>query len=351
MLMSPKVVVDPFTRILYASYYLDGFLQVFGKNSIVFDSTPFKAIESRSQRDFDHFFLCIIELADHTIKCVIDFHDSPEINPTVLAWCDVYGKVNYNCDVFPDTTHQSKITPIAPGFSVKTPLFTGIIGFLHFTNNYFKIKKEHRPGIKRFFAGYFSRRRLTLREYNPHFSVNDNYIFFISTLWKHEFCVTHTNPWRLSFIENIHEHFPSIQFEGGFVIHHAAGENYLRYKALKRYALNDYLLKINQSFLVFNTPAVHNCHGWKLPEYLLLGKAIISTPITNKLPAPLTHGENVHFISTPDEIPAAIDLIKNNVAYRNKLACGAREYYRTYVSPESAVDAIVFHYLKEKNGI
>ena len=42
-----------------------------------------------------------------------------------------------------------------------------------------------------------------------------------------------------------------------------------------------------RSAVVFNCPAVHGCLGWKLGEYLTLRKAIISTDLGRRLPAPL----------------------------------------------------------------
>ena len=51
-----------------------------------------------------------------------------------------------------------------------------------------------------------------------------------------------------------------------------------------RVSLREYIKKIKDSLVVFNTPAVLHCHGWKLAEYLALGKVIISTPISRELP-------------------------------------------------------------------
>lgn len=89
--------------------------------------------------------------------------------------------------------------------------------------------------------------------------------------------------------------------------------------------------KTKQSILVFNTPAFWNCHGWKLGEYLALGKAIISVPLFNDMPAPLIHGENIHFVENDEnKIKEAIELIINNNEYRLKLEKGALAYWEKY---------------------
>ena len=40
--------------------------------------------------------------------------------------------------------------------------------------------------------------------------------------------------------------------------------------------MNEWISKTKQSAIVFNTPAFWSCHGWKLGEYLAMGKCIIS---------------------------------------------------------------------------
>jgi hypothetical protein len=62
-------------------------------------------------------------------------------------------------------------------------------------------------------------------------------------------------------------------FEGGFAPR--KDKTHFGFDAIvvkKRYDFETYIDKIKQSDLVFNTPAVVNCHGWKLAEFLAMGK-------------------------------------------------------------------------------
>jgi glycosyltransferase involved in cell wall biosynthesis len=93
--------------------------------------------------------------------------------------------------------------------------------------------------------------------------------------------------------------------------------------------------------MVFNTPSVHNCHGWKLGEYLAMGKAIISTPISNELPEELKHGENIHIIQTTRELENAVSLLLTDKDYREKLSRGASTYYSKYASPELIIQNLI----------
>jgi len=99
--------------------------------------------------------------------------------------------------------------------------------------------------------------------------------------------------------------------------------------------------KTKKSILVFNTPSVHNCHGWRISENLALGKAIISTKFSNELPVSLEHGKNIHFISNNKDFKLDFDKIINSREYRLKLENEAKKYFIEYVSPEKVIKSIV----------
>ena len=146
---------------------------------------------------------------------------------------------------------------------------------------------------------------------------------------------------RKKFIETCQN--GDYDFEGGFLARkdHPQYEEFKHLCFLKPYSAADYLNKTKQSAIVFNTPTVHNCHGWKLGEFLAMGKAIISTPLSNRLPEDLVHGKNIHFISTIDEIESAIHLLLNDHAYRRKLEQGAKTYYEQYCHPQKVIQRIL----------
>jgi glycosyltransferase involved in cell wall biosynthesis len=102
--------------------------------------------------------------------------------------------------------------------------------------------------------------------------------------------------------------------------------------------MREWLEKTKQSAVVFNTPAFWNCHGWKLGEYLALGKCIVSTKLQNDLPFPLEHGKNIHFVeNNQDAMGEAIEYIISHPDYRQKLESGARAYWDAYGSPIAAL--------------
>ena len=115
-------------------------------------------------------------------------------------------------------------------------------------------------------------------------------------------------------------------------------ERYKDFIFEKRLSMDDYILKTKESVMVFNTPSVGGCHGWKLAEYLCMGKAIISTPLSREMPGEgLIHGENIHFIASTEELEEAVAFIKTNVNYRKHLEQGARHYYEEYIAPDKVI--------------
>jgi glycosyltransferase involved in cell wall biosynthesis len=110
----------------------------------------------------------------------------------------------------------------------------------------------------------------------------------------------------------------------------------------QRIPFSEYIEKTKKSAVAFNTPAVHGCLGWKLAEFLALGKAIISTEVGRILPAPFVHGEHVHFVDGSEtSIREAVTRITSDDIYRAKLESGAREYYEAYLAPGKVIERIM----------
>lgn len=183
--------------------------------------------------------------------------------------------------------------------------------------------------------------RLPLNAYSPH-KVETNYIFHVSTLWQSNVWVNNdesVNKLRAMFMDTC-KSIKSINFEGGFYYNGKHGLNksfeHLIFKKFMNVA--EYIQKTRQSTLVFNTPAWLNCKGWKLGEYLALGKAIISTDLQNEMPESLVHGENIHFVAQDlHDLKDSILLICNNKKYREKLSNGAHNYHLRNCTPAAVI--------------
>ncbi|GHT31054.1 hypothetical protein FACS189434_00080 [Bacteroidia bacterium] len=338
--MNTQVYVDPDFHVWHGSFYLYGLYEIFGKDNVKMSKNKLN-FPNRGGANFNF----IIAKNNKITKFSVDWWDeSCRISQECYEWCDVYGKVNCKWELTPILKYP-KIVIMAPSFGIlawKRSLFP-----FYCVANWIKSGRQ-----KNFF--YYCRKygrmvlsRSTLKQYfyNPSLVV-DNYVFHVSTLWHNSEGNEHdnkVNARRVSFIRVCRD-MNNVQFEGGLVPQSkkkyrtsvSKFEDYLY--AGGWMSFSEWLEKIKRSAVVFNTPAALDCHGWKLAEYIALGKAIISTPLINDLPEPLVHGENIHFVDGSEEsIRKAVEYIVTNQAYREKLEQGARRYWEQYGTPMQAL--------------
>lgn len=276
-----KVIIYSTVDVFYYSFYIEGLYRLYGKENVKFSMAGFPAFASR---------VMAIRLngTDQKSNIVIDALDTSTIYNEPLEWCDVYGKVNYNPENLP-SINLEKIVPMGASFGIRIWPFWSTMKFAIL--NYFRSKKLIHDK-RYFFTTYWRQfKRLPLRAYQKRSQIKEGYVFFVSSLWKKEM---ETNASRARFMAACIE-TKGIEFEGGFAPR-SDNENLGFDKLIgRRVSPQHYLRKIKRSFVTFNTPAVQNCFGWKLAEFMALGKAIISTEIPNLLPVPLLHRKHVHF--------------------------------------------------------
>jgi hypothetical protein len=186
--------------------------------------------------------------------------------------------------------------------------------------------------------------RLPYRYYHRQ-KASANYAFHLSTLWYNDKWNNNddkVNQARANFIRAC-KSIEILKFEGGLVPQkgRSSQEKFEDCIYDNQVSMKTWLNKTKKSSIVFNTPAFWDCNGWKLGEYLALGKAIVSTPLRNDLPEPLSHGGNVHFVdNSTDSIRESILFILNNDNYRTKLENGAYHYWQKYGTPERSLELL-----------
>lgn len=323
--MKTKVYVYGLSNVFYDGYYIQGIKEVF--KNYEFNIDKFPAFENG-------VFAFIVENENITKKIVVDSKDSNKIDSAAFDWCDVYGKVNYNKESLL-SCNKEKIIPIGPSFGIK--IWTLAQTFYCFTFNFIRFR-NHILNKKEFAANYWRQyKRLRLNAYCfTNSSVNK--IFFLNSIWKRE-SATNTN--RALFIQNCKKN-ADVSFEGGFAAR-SNGDN-LGFDDMiysKKIPLKLYIQKIKKSALVFNTPAVLNCHGWKLGEFLALGKAIISTSHYNELPKELKHDKHLIYANNQQEIEQAINRLIKDPKIKKRLEFQSRNYFNEFLAPVKVIQKLI----------
>jgi hypothetical protein len=328
--MTVKIVIRPDVNAYYCSYYIKGLVDLFGEDSISFSAGGFPRTRQLHSM--------LLRTGENGPKVMIDTRDTSELYQDALEWCDVYAKVNPSLGDY-GFEGSDKVLAIGPSFGIR--IWGLPRALLLGTGNCWKSRSllKGRGDFREHFADYWRQYhyRLPLHAYGPSRS-RDDYIFSISSFWHHD---PACNSMRAAFIKACLDH-PGVEFEGGFAPRGPGVMGDLEpLSTARRYPLTEYVEKLQRSAVAFNTPAVDGCLGWKLAEYLALGKAIISTPLERRMPAPLEHGTHVHFVDgSPGSIDEALGLMLERKDYRENLERNARDYFFEHLAPERCIGRI-----------
>ena len=335
-----KVIIDPADDILYKSFYVFGLEKLFGRNNVSYNGRYFSELSVTARNTKSMRFVLVND--DRQSRYVIECNDSYKINKELYDWCDVYGSVNANFSKTPKEFHE-KLVALCPSFGVRCwnvpqTVYHALCNYHGSGSGFKKFLGKHKRMLQRVaYDCYFS----PIEETSSPMAEN-TYVFFLSTLWYSDEWNKNDeglNARRSNFIRACKE-LDGVEFEGGLVSQgkDRSSEELFADCLCEGVAMKEWMEKTKRSALVFNTPAFWDCHGWKLGEYLAMGKAIVSTPLSNDLPAPLEHGKNIHFVENDKEaMKDAIQYIVTHPEYRMKLEQGAREYWDKYGTPRASL--------------
>lgn len=346
-----RIIIDPRSSYAYGSFYLYGLINLFGRTNVHFSIKPFRELP-----DVGWNFRFIAVNGDEITKYYVHTDDSWKIHETDYKWCDVYGSVNANFKETPKEKYP-KLVSLVPSFGIcamsdSKAFWMAIDTFLSAMPiivkrqewNKYKNKMDRNvyKNIKHHFGKIYKtqKKRMPYSSYVETCDSLDDYIFFCSTLWYDN--PDNQNDKGVNLHRAIYmrtcKSLPNIKFEGGFVADSTSSKEKFADLLTNGVEVSEWMRKTKLSALVFNTPAFWNCHGWKLGEYLALGKCIISTPLSNDLPAPLEHGVHIHYVEPNEEsIREAVEYIVSHKEYRKTLERNAKAYWDRYGTPEQSL--------------
>lgn len=349
-----RIVVDPRSSYSYGSFYLYGLLSTFGKKYVSFSIRPFRELPDVGW----NFRFLVINGSDVT-KYFIHTDDAWQIHEIDYHWCDVYGSVNANFMQTPKERY-AKLVSLVPSFGIralsnKTAFCMAIQTFFaampailqrrEWNKYQNKMDVDIYKNVKHHFSRIYKtqKNRIPYPVYSEAIDSLDDYVFFCATLWYDHPDNQNdkgVNLRRAIFMRACKE-LPGIHFDGGFVADSTSSKEKFADLLTDGVSLNEWISKTKQSAIVFNTPAFWNCHGWKLGEYLAMGKCIISTPLSNDLPAPLEHGVHIHYVEpTESAIKEAVAYILSHKEYRLTLERNAKAYWEQYGTPKQSLQLL-----------
>jgi glycosyltransferase involved in cell wall biosynthesis len=287
-------------RVPYYTYVLEGF-RVLPE----VDRIRFKRLDPPDPEDAEGVAL-IYAGAGVERRLFVSTGDSAHIAREMLEWADCYGKVNL---ARADRAIPG-VVPLGPTFGITAwPLPGGYVAALKIAAAGGNLERAIRE------VRFQAKARLPLSAYEPRAS-ELRYVFYASRRWTGRHGAV--NAARMRYLEACRT--LGLDVDGGLLD--------------DRMSLSDYLRRTQRSAVVFNSPAVHGCLGWKLGEYLALGKAIVSVPLSRELPVPLVHGTHAHFVDDdPAAIAAGVEQVVSDLAYRRHLEHNARQWYEEQLAP------------------
>jgi hypothetical protein len=327
---SIKILLSPIVDLLYYGWYISGMKRVAKINgySLGFmkqDVIPPNLINSK------YLFYTIEESDRRKTINIIDANDDSNFPPELYKISDAVFKVNMNSEIYTllNKEDRNKLFVIGPSFGIHSigPLL--FVRLLNCAISFRKISNMYpRNTIISYYRQWRFRKRLYIYETRE---TEKGKVFFAGTYWKKEHEV---NEMRANIIR-VSRKILNNDFEGGFAPRKEAIQRYPDLVLLKSYPHSVYLKKTRQSPFVFITPGVSNCLGWKLAEFLAMGKAIISYPTYNITNPRLEHGKNIHYIKKDgSDLEYAITKVMTDDKYRSNLKMNASSYYENYLRPE-----------------
>lgn len=348
MIKPCSITIDCRLQIHYASYYLIGFERL----GVSFSYGIIEDLPIRNKSQLWRGLAFLVQTSSSEIKKVfIDTYDHDSIDANYYEWADIYGKVNLK----KTDLSLKKVVSVGPNFGVRIGGYIYTIGLG--IKNYFRARdyytQETKPSFVEFMHGYLYSlyRRTNIDVYEKDYIEDKDYIFTMNTLWYDKDTDATTNTLRGCFALQCKKVMK--YFEGGFFYidsknvleEFPAYTNYLeKYRDIitkKRVSLKKYIQKTKRSVFVFNTPAVCGCHGWKLGEYLAMGKAIISTPINHEMPDEFSKDVHYILVNNEDEITEAVDMLCKNENKRAILKSNTKKYYFKNIAPQAVVERIL----------
>jgi len=306
--------------------------------------------KSRKNRQF---IAIKVETSEVSRIAVFDMADYQQLGlPNAISSCDLYFKRSLTEQSYEGLsgTSKQKLQPFGFNYQVITPsmaLLAKRLFLEYWSRPYNPLKKKNRfhlHNIKELFDANLGRSRsplLSVDDLKPKNKEYDVGVLFQCRLWdpsdldpKNYLDSDKVNSDRIEIVRSLKENLGD-NFIGGL-----QPTEYARRVApelvisLEKMSMRrNYLSMVERSSVVVSTVGLLGSNGWKLGEYVALGKAIVSEPIMTELPGKFEEGVHYEAYRSPEE---CIDKVKSLLADPERiraLSKATSDYYEEYLCP------------------
>lgn len=299
------------------------------------------------------FLAMLVERPGIKVKCIFDLQDSPVIGlPSALSWCDIYFKRSLELETFSGLSEcqKKKLHPFGFNYQVvsssKAYFFQRF--FLEFIsrpyNPFVEKNRFHLSNWKEYFEAVWNpdvSPLLTPQTLSPSQVKLSNTILFQCRLWdpahmaeRNRDDAEKINNQRIELIRRLKTEFGS-NFVGGLqhnnFTQRVAPDLLIDSKQMAKRLL--YIDLVKKAKIVNSSPGLLGSNGWKLGEYIALGKCIVSEPISTYVPG--VFKEDIHYASYSDVetcLEKVYRLFHTNKEAEN-LMSNVEDYYYNYLAP------------------
>jgi len=315
-----------------------------------------KITKNRPNRQF---IALRLEFNNSRVLAVFDLQDSPEIGVRdALKYCDYYFKRSLSSESYKGLSDEEskKLNPFGFNYQVIVPsksmvLKRILIEYLSRPFNPFRKKNNfHLHNLKELLDANFGIKESPLMSVNdlkPKKSANYEFdVLFQCRLWdpndlakRNREDAEKINAERISLVSALKQELGN-RFVGGLqptdFAKKAAPDLIVNSSAVAH--RRRYIDLVKASAVVISSAGLLGSNGWKLGEYVSLGKAIISEPITTRLPGKFENGVHYQSYTSVDDCMDKVTNLLNSPEEINSMSVSVAEYYASFLEPKALMN-------------
>lgn len=351
------VKVVPLSDSGYSSQIYNGLFELHAENKIElkFSCKSLATISERkdwgSSRNHRIAYLEVHQSGRNTKKICYDMLDGPEIiSLSGLEKCDFYFKRSYSrsfLDQNKESSPQNLRNKIHP-YGLNNRCYSQnefqalrrFIIYLHLTRKLYKFPFNSAKEISRVILGRTNKDKNYIQEVSPDIPHAQKIMFqtrlFDPDTKVHSDEVREINEHRVNIVRALKNEFKD-RFVGGLFPEKIAKSQCPDLITPYNTNRDEYFSLVKDNQISIMTRGLRQSIGWRLPEYLMMSRCIVSQSLAYELPESLIEGKNIFSYNTIDECLSACHRLLTDQNLANEMRKNNFDYYQRNVKPAALI--------------